>query len=182
MPTTYLIDGYNLIHALGFLHPEPADRALERSRQRLLQFLLDELGDGPARTIVVFDAGRLPRRGRSLYRLRSIEIHFAVDHASADDLIEALIQAHPAPRSKLAVVSNDHRLLDAARRAAAGGLSCSDFLDQLEAAPRRAPAPRPPEKADPSPAEIELWLEEFRDLAHDPGFKELFDPYPFEDA
>jgi len=39
MADSYLIDGYNLIHALGLLDRQRGATALEESRQRLLEFL-----------------------------------------------------------------------------------------------------------------------------------------------
>ncbi len=184
MTRKYLIDGYNLIHALGFLHSQAGPHGLERSRLKLLQFLLDQLGSEASQATVVFDAAHAPRGARPIIVFKGIEVRFAVGVEEADDLIETLIHAYPVPRRSLIVISSDHRLLQAAQQGDAVGWSCTEFLDHLEAARRqRPPAPSaPPEKAEHlSPAEAEHWLQEFGDLADDPGFKELFDPYPFDE-
>jgi uncharacterized protein len=183
MRRTYLIDGYNLIHALGYLCPERGPHALEHARARLLHFLVEGLGAEANAATVVFDAARAPARCRPIVHFQGIVVRFAVGQDEADDLIETLIHAHPSPRHSLTVVSSDHRLLHAARRDAAVGWTCAEFMDYLDEARRQRPdGPVKPEKAESvSPEEAEHWLREFGDLADDPGFKELFEPYPFDE-
>jgi predicted RNA-binding protein with PIN domain len=184
MARTFLIDGYNLIHALGYLTGQQGPHVLERARLRLLHFLLETLAEQAARTTVVFDASRTPRRSHPRVLFKEIEVRFAQGQDEADDLIEQLIRAHPAPRDYLHVISSDHRLLSAARRSAAVGWSCAEFLDHLDAERRQHPAVPSalPEKVERlSAEETAHWLRAFGDLADDPGFKELFDPYPFDE-
>jgi predicted RNA-binding protein with PIN domain len=182
MSRTFVIDGYNLLHALGFLGRQEGPHVLERARLRLLQFLIETMGEQARQATVVFDAARAPPRAPRVVSFHGIEVRFAVGQDEADDLIEALIRAQPAPRHGLIVVSSDHRLLDAARRDSAVGWTCDQFLDHLDAQKRQRPAapPRPEKTEHLSSAETEHWLHEFGDLADDPGFKELFDPYPFD--
>jgi predicted RNA-binding protein with PIN domain len=151
---TYLIDGYNLLYAVGWA-PRRPDK-LEPARRRLLDWLADAvpLKSGAAVFRVVFDAqkGSAPGVGRSH---RGVLVQFAY-RRTADDLIEDLLGAEPTPRD-VTVVSNDGRLHGAARRSGSRGWTCQEFVDWLIEAERDAPGSphhRPPEKPDgPAPAD-----------------------------
>src|SRR6266702_1586412 len=93
MPLAFLIDGYNLIHALGLVRKQIAPKELETARRRLLDFLRERLEP----------------------RAAAITVSFAGRGEEADDVIETLLAQHPAPR-RLVVVSDDRRLRDAAVR------------------------------------------------------------------
>ncbi len=100
----------------------------------------------------------------------------------ADDVIEAIVAQSPHPQ-QLVVISNDHRVQEAARRRGAGAWTCEKFLDWGDAR-RKTPRPvRPPEPERPLPSreEVRHWLAEFGDLADDPDFREVFDPFPFDE-
>jgi hypothetical protein len=105
-----------------------------------------------------------------------------VHQDQADDLIEQIIQQESAPRS-LILVSDDHRLHQAARRRQCGVMACTAYLDSLldrHHPPRRTPPPEEPAKpTEVSPEETQNWLRVFANLADDPAIKELFDPYGF---
>jgi hypothetical protein len=176
----YLIDGYNLLHALG-LPRQLGPAGLEKARRRLLDFLKRAYGDEAPIVTVVFDAARAPRGVPAEVDHQGLHVRFAVGHAQADDLIELLIRQAAAPR-QLTVVSDDHRLQKAARRRRCTVVGCGDYL--LWLGQRRKPRPAPPagEPAKPSGVsrqEAQHWLNEFADLADDPDLKELFDPYGF---
>jgi predicted RNA-binding protein with PIN domain len=151
----FLIDGYNLLHAVGWAPRRPAK--LEPARRKLLDWLADAvpLKSGSATFRVVFDAqkGPAPSVGQSH---RGVLVQFAY-RRTADDLIEDLLAAEPAPKG-VTVVSNDTRLHESARRAGSGGWSCQRFLDWLVEAERTVPGSRhyaPPEKPDgPAPDEV----------------------------
>ena len=179
MRLRFLIDGYNLIHALGFLDAADGPRALEQSRRRLLEHLHGALSEGDALgTTVVFDARRSPPGVSPHQSYHGIRIRFAVEQQVADDEIEALLHAD-ADAGSLAVVTNDQRLLEAARRRKARAWTCERFLDHLDRPPEAAKDKTSDERR--TAGEPGEWVEEFKDLADDPGFKELFDPYPFDD-
>ena len=115
---------------------------------------------------------------------QGLQIRYAVHDAQADDLIEKLIQHHSAPR-QLTVISDDHRIQQAARRRQCTVLGCGDYLAWLarHRKERKVPAPEieiKPERL--SEQETARWLREFRDLADDPALKEVFDPFEFEDG
>jgi predicted RNA-binding protein with PIN domain len=169
----YLIDGYNLLHAMGLLIGKVGvgPHGLEKARLGLLGRLAASFGEAGNLT-VVFDASHALSGADAQQEFQGIRIHYTQTQ-EADDLIEELIRRDAAPRS-LTVVSNDRRLKDAARRRQCLVLGCEDFLDEMERL-RRSSSPRPPEKpAKPeqvSDDETEHWLREFGDLADDPKLR-----------
>ncbi len=180
MSATYVIDGYNLLYALGISAGGGSD-ALEQARRRLLALLADGSGDECGAVTIVFDAAGAPplARGREAYR--GLSVRYAVRHAEADDLIELLIQQASAPR-QLTVISDDRRLQQAARRRDCTAQGCNAFVAWLAQRRReRQQQAAPPEKGEGlSAEETQRWLDEFAGLANDPNFKKLFEPYEFE--
>ncbi|MCI0458590.1 MAG: NYN domain-containing protein [Gemmataceae bacterium] len=181
MAATYLIDGYNLLYSMGILQGRVGPNGLEKARQRLLGLLAGAFGADASSVTVVFDAAGAPPGAPEALEYRGVQVRFAVRHDEADDLIELLIEQSSAPR-QLTVVSDDNRLQQAARRRACQVQGCELFLDWLDG--QRRPTPRPPvspEKVEHlSESERKHWLTEFADLADDPDFKSLFEPFPFE--
>jgi hypothetical protein len=175
----YLIDGYNLLFAMGVLLKGRTGAAvLEKARRFLLELLHDAFGDGADHVTVVFDAKHAPPGLPAELDHQGIHVAFAVHEDEADDLIEQIIRRAAVPH-RLTVVSNDHRIREAARRRHCIVQGCGDFLDRLETGRRPPPPPRrgdPGKPTSPSRDETQRWLREFADLADDPGLKELFDP------
>lgn len=173
-----LIDGYNLMHALGLLGKRLGPDGFRKVRTRFLNDLAAAMGVVEAhQTAVVFDArdppGHLPRE--SIYK--GITVIFAVDDEDADERIERLIAAHPAAKT-LTVVSSDHRIRQAATRRRARSLTAEAFWQGLET-PRRGPPSPPPPTAEEearlhglSPEEAAEWLEAFRHVADQPEARE----------
>ena len=173
MKLTYVIDGYNLLHAMGVLLGKVVGpHGLEKARQKLLTALAESFGEETGLLTVVFDAARTPRRSEPEQMIDGIHVLFAVGQ-EADDLVESLIAEHPHPKY-LAVVSDDHRLQRAARRREARDMSCSDFLDvldRLRSPKENVPLPEEPtEENRDSPlsrAETQHWLQQFGHLQAD---------------
>lgn len=162
MPS-FVIDGYNLIHALGLLCGKAGPGDLERSRRLLLERLQAGFSGRAAQVTVVFDASRGP--GAIAHDLPGITCIYTPGDREADDVIEDLIRAAAVPR-QLAIVSSDRRLKEAASRRGAIAMSCSHFLDWLE---QPLPAAAPPvqdEKGLPGPDDDRL-LQEFKHLDDD---------------
>jgi predicted RNA-binding protein with PIN domain len=181
MSEHWLIDGYNLLHALGFAPRIDRERALENARHRLLHYLHDVLGEQAPAMTIVFDAARAPRGAPAAFDFHRLHVQFAVGHAEADDLIEQLIRECPTPRS-LHIVSDDRRLRKAARKRECEVMGCQDFLEHLPAlkSPRSANPPPPDEeevKGPISKPERDRLREEFSRLLDDREFDEFFDPY-----
>src|SRR5690348_17172509 len=125
MPDSFLIDGYNLIHALGMIRKSAGAGGLEASRLQLLQFLAQGFGTSASQVTVVFDAQHGRGGGNRQQTYRTISVHFAPKNQTADDLIETFIESHAHPRA-LVVISNDARLQTAARRRGARSWSHDD--------------------------------------------------------
>lgn len=180
----FLIDGYNLLHALGVLPQRTAARGLEAARGRLLGLLRGSYGDDAWQVTVVFDAARAPPGAEAEQTYHGIQVRFAVGEHQADDLIEKLIRKASAPK-QLTVVSDDHRIQQAARRRRCTVVGCAAYLQQLERQRRQVrPKPKPETPAKPetaSSADTQFWLKEFGDLDDDPDFKEAFNPFDFEE-
>jgi predicted RNA-binding protein with PIN domain len=182
MSAVYLIDGYNLLHAMGVLRGRVGPNGLEKARQRLLGLLAGGFGDEATSVTVVFDAANAPPGAAEALEFRGLHVRFAVRQDEADDLIEELLRRESAPR-RVTLVSDDHRLQQAARRRGCSIQGCGDFLDWL-ARHRRQRTRQLPETAEERARTLgrdtQLWLAEFADLADDPDFRELFAPYDFE--
>jgi hypothetical protein len=175
----YLIDGYNLLHHVGLLHGRVGPAGLEKARRALFGHLRGRFGAGADAVTVVFDARRAPPTAADALDFDGIQVLFSRSE-EADDVIERLIRLAAAPRL-LSVVSNDRRLRDAARRRKCPVVECVDFWAELAERPRPGAADAAEPKRDAvSRGEAQHWLGEFADLADDPGFKELFDPYDFD--
>ena len=59
-PVTYLVDGYNLLYAIGLANRNLPAKGLERARSRLLDWLADRMKGRDALVRVVFDAQNSP--------------------------------------------------------------------------------------------------------------------------
>jgi hypothetical protein len=157
---TTLIDGYNLMHAVGSAPPpNSTPTALANARKRLLDWLADRppVKADPAAVRVVFDAQNSKKDyGTSSHRGILVTFSF---RQTADDLIEALISVSRHPH-QLRVVSNDGRLRDFARRKKCQHLTCGQFVDWLMAPPKQEPTPTPPPDDKPRSD----WPDEFDTL------------------
>jgi predicted RNA-binding protein with PIN domain len=159
-------------------------RSLEPARRRLLDLLRHAHDLEADRVTVVFDAAHAPALAAAEEVVHGIQVRFAVGLDQADDLIELLIRQAPSPR-ELAVVSNDRRIQQAARRRGCTVLGCGDYLDVLDRERRPPPATRadPADKPqDQSTSEVQHWLREFADLANDPAWKIISEPVEFNEA
>ncbi len=174
----FLIDGYNLLHALGLPAGRTGPHGLAKARAGLVGLITAAHGDPADAVTVVFDA-RHPPPGADGEEFRGpVHVVFSLGE-EADDRIEWLI-AHDAAPKHLIVVSNDHRLQQAARRRGCAAWKCDDYLDWLDRrrrGPLRARQPLPDKPGTMSPAERERWLSEFGNLQDDPEFRDLFDAF-----
>lgn len=163
----YLVDGYNLLYSLGRLTPRTPRHGLEGARQSLIIRLASNHGEEAAQVTVVFDSRSAQAGCARETRQNGIRVVFSHGQ-TADDLIEDLIRAEAVP-AQLTVVSDDRRLRQAAQRRGCGWLGNLDYLEGLKR-PAATPVPAP-EAAKPesiSRAEVERWLDVFKD-AEDEG-------------
>lgn len=177
-----LIDGYNLMYAVGLLGKRFGPDGFRKVRQRFLNDLADSLGAVEAhQTTVVFDAADPPDHVPREQDHKGITVVFAVDDDDADTRIEHLIAQHSAPRT-LTVVSSDRRIRQAATRRKARVETADAFWSKLEdrraarPATRDAPPPLSPEErarqVGLGPDEVREWLEIFRHVADEPDARE----------
>jgi predicted RNA-binding protein with PIN domain len=172
----YLIDGYNLLHAMGLLNGKVGPHGLEKARLALLGRLCGDHGDDTNAVTVVFDASGAAPGAAAEEEYRGLHIRYALD-GEADEVIETLIQRESTPR-QLMVVSDDHRIQQAGRRRHCPVRGCLDYLEEMER--RRRVKPTQPETSvkpeHVSSAETEQWLREFADLVDDPKWREALGP------
>jgi predicted RNA-binding protein with PIN domain len=178
MSATYLIDGYNLLHAMGVLGAGRAGpHGLEKARLRLLGLLHGTFAEDAAAVTVVFDAAGAPPGATAEHEYRGMSVVFALGKQEADDVIEKLIRKSSAPKT-LHVVSDDHRIQRAARRRQCVVLGCEAFLQWLDRRRReqRAAATEIPEKREGcSEEEAARWAAEFADVEKDPKLRRAFE-------
>lgn len=174
----YLIDGYNLMYAVGMPSKRPGPDGFRQARNRFLNGLADALGPlDAAQTTVVFDAAAAPGDVPRASTHKGLSVVFAVDNESADERIEELIAAHSSPKT-LTVVSTDRRIRQAAGRRKARAVTADAFWVELDARkhrrPREATPPARPAPAERviSPEESAYWLREFADLDPRPETRE----------
>jgi predicted RNA-binding protein with PIN domain len=180
----YLIDGYNLLHALAPLPKKSGPGGLHHARLRLLDLLRSAFGDEASHVTVVFDARKSPPGATEVQDYHGIEVRYAIHEQQADDLIEMLIRSAAKPR-QLTIVSDDHRIQQAARRRKCVVLSCVAFYDWLEARrnQRDRPVPKQENLSKPQTStstDKEHWLRAFADLDNSPDLKDAFNPFDFE--
>ena len=175
-----LIDGYNLMHAIGLLSRTFGPDGFRKVRHRFLNDLAAGLDPVEAhQTTIVFDAAHPPHGLPDQTRHKGLTIIYAVDDEDADSRLELLIAKHSAPKG-LTVVSSDHRVRDAGRRRKAKVLSAEDYWAKVTG-PRFRKSTTPPRsptaeergrREGPSPAEADYWLAAFGELDDAPETRE----------
>ena len=125
-----LIDGYNLMFESTSVERRlDGKNALRAARGRLLHLLVDLIEEAMRdRTMIVFDAKKAPPGLPDRYEYQGIQIVFARDWDSADELIQTEIRRHSAPKN-LTVVSSDHAIH---RKALARGATVIDSDQWLD--------------------------------------------------
>lgn len=166
-----LIDGYNLLHVTGIFGAAGAGTELHRSRVALLEFLAASITERERKqTTIVFDAAGAPPGLPASMTHGGMRVYFARRHASADEMIELLLDECRAPRS-LVVVSSDHRVQRSARQHGASYLDSEQWFAALQAArrEREAAAEESAKPAGETPAdEVNYWVKEFGEQPRKP--------------
>jgi hypothetical protein len=155
-----LVDGYNLLHASGIFGGVRGAGGFEASRRALLDEIARLMGPAAPGVTVIFDAADAPPGLPDRYQHAGIDVRFARHHASADALIEELIEDHDAPTA-LTVVSSDNRVIAAARRRRAKPVASDDWLAGLRAAVRAAGDAGDAKPPEPGAEGAGYWKEYF---------------------
>lgn len=166
-----LIDGYNLMHAVGLFQRSFAAGEFEKRRNRFLQYLVEGFSAAERpRVTVVFDGTEGGNRQIAQHLHENMTVIFSAAGTHADDVLEDLIAAHSAPRQIL-LVSSDHRLQKAARKRRGRFVDSEVFAERLERRAERESQPKrntgpPAEKLSGLSSQVELdhWLNEFGEL------------------
>ena len=178
-----LIDGYNLMHAVGLMGRPFGPDEFRKARRRFLNDLAGLLDAVEAHlTTVVFDATHPPPDRPNRETHKGIEVLYAVGDDDADERIEILIAAHSHPKA-LRVVSTDLRIRQAATRRKATAVTSDAYWSTLQDRKRRPVAPTGP-AAEPrerisSTADAAYWLAEFGDLDGQAETLDAFQPPDF---
>lgn len=132
-----LIDGYNLLFALGWTpvrRPRPSDSeiTLRQCRERLSIELAGRLPRSMVgKSVIVYDSADT-RHGLPIHQYsRGTHIYFSVPYNSADEALQEILQYHPSPK-QLLLISSDHAVQ---RKATARGARCvesEDWEDAIE--------------------------------------------------
>ena len=161
----HLIDGYNMLYALGRLSPRSTADALQGARRWLFDLLRPAAAPATSITVVFDSTNTAP--GSRTQELASGVCFLYSRGQTADDLIEDLIETELNPRDLL-VVSNDNRIKLAARHGKAQSIGCLDYYERFLMNPVAVPA-KPPDETTDEPEEIsaeetEHWLEIFGEV------------------
>jgi predicted RNA-binding protein with PIN domain len=176
----YLIDGYNLLHAMGILGNRVGPQGLAKARLGLSGLLRGALKEDASNVTVVYDAAGAPPGLVDDQVYQGIHVRFAIDQHQADDLIESIIGECSSPKH-LAVVSDDRRIRKAAQRRGCKSVRCADFLEDLARGRhrQRSTGVTNAEKKPSVNNESDFWLQEFAHLDDEKEMKELFQPFDF---
>ena len=162
-----IIDGYNLIAAVGIIGRGVGPGGLERARLALLNFLAESLEPGEiGGTTIVFDAKNAPTGLPRVVNHRGLTVRFASRYPDADSLIEELIGEASAPRG-LTVVSSDHRIQRAARRRKAVPVDSDVWYEGMIRRRRERQAAVRSQKAEAKPPvplleeDVDYWIRVF---------------------
>jgi uncharacterized protein len=171
----YLIDGYNLYHAVcksseELSHLTPGGLCL------MIAADMQRLRDG---AIIVFDGRQPPGRHGAIQPEGFVKIIFSGPDSDADTRIVTLIDQNTAPR-RLVVVSSDRQIRKAAHRRRATGLTSLEYLLMMQkrSLVKKPPPSEPFEKRHgTSPDQLNAWLKLFGidpDSSDDPTARTRF--------
>src|SRR5579859_126339 len=173
----YLIDGYNLLFAMGLAGKRVEPKTFERARRELLDWIHTAHQTNIGAVTVIFDGAHAPEGSQSVHDDRGLHVQFAVGQL-ADDLIEELIRSNLRP-DQLTVVSSDHRIQKAAKRRGCIAWDSTEYVDWVmdlgHEFPTRPSAPVKPESV--SDAEMEIWMKEFGAIDNDPEVEKFNRPF-----
>jgi len=150
----YLIDGHNLIGAMPDIHLDDCD-----DERKLIEHL-QALGSRIRMSGVVYFDRRAPGQ-RKGWRTGMLKVRFISTHSSADQAIINHLERLGREAHNYTVVSSDHEIQRAARRAGARILSSHTFIQKLnETREPEGALEKPPPPTDE--AEINRWQQLFQ--------------------
>jgi predicted RNA-binding protein with PIN domain len=158
----YLIDGHNLIPRLPGLSLKTID-----DEQQLIDWLQFFCKVRQKDAEVYFDGA--PAGFPAARKFGRVKAHFIRQGATADDAIEARLQALKGSAHNYEVVSSDHRVQAAASRARARVVTSEEFARELLNT-RDAGGPDSPDEPGTSPDQLAEWEARFKSGRRDDKF------------
>lgn len=172
---------------MGLVETQKSHDGLQRARTALINLVHRFGSQSPGEATIVFDSSDAPKNLPKSFSQNGINVLFAVDFDTADELIIEMIRKEPVP-AKLTVVSSDWQIKTAALRRKATPINSDDWYDQiierrnLESRQRKhsqnkAPASVVQKKEKPQsqkPLDIDSWLN-FFDIDSDETISEIED-------
>ena len=152
-----LIDGHNLLYAVKAM-----TEGQVLSEVQLCKLISGYLRQIKQRGEIIFD-GRGPLDKSGLMGTANFEVSFSGSATDADTVIENRIKASTAPK-RLTVVSNDNRLIKAAKARKAVAITADDFWGQVfKKLSRKRREPEPAAKRTGiTEGETDFWLKFFK--------------------
>jgi predicted RNA-binding protein with PIN domain len=140
----YILDGYNVIHAVGALENQ-LDRSLRAAREALVRDCADLCAKRKdiSRIYIVFD-GKDEFADKPLPGCGPVTILFTSSREEADERIVGILRRHAMPQS-LRIVSNDNYVENHARAFGVARMSVAEFYGLFDRKTFRkdaSPAPR----------------------------------------
>ncbi len=152
-----IIDGHNLLHAVKAM-----TEGQVLSEVQLCALIGGYLRQTKQRGEIIFD-GRGPLDKSGLADTANLEVSFSGSATDADTVIENRIKASTATK-RLTIVSNDHRLVKAAKARKAVAVTADDFWEQVfKKLSRKRRPPEPQGKRQGiTEGETDFWLKFFK--------------------
>lgn len=124
-----IIDGYNLLHRL-----KPTGDTLEKKRDYLIERLTEfrSENDNVSAIAVVFDAKGGQSSIRGYATKYSIELIYAAQDESADDVIMEMVTKRKGKARDHLVISSDNRITNFASANAMNIMSSDEFAEYIE--------------------------------------------------
>jgi len=152
-----LIDGHNLLYAVKAM-----TEGQVFSEVQLCSLISGYLRQTKQRGEVIFD-GRGPLDKSGLLGTTNLEVSFSGSATDADTVIEDRIRESTAPK-RLTVVSNDHRLIKAAKARKAAAVTADDFWEKVfkKLSRKRRPPEPAAKRTGITEGETDFWLKFFK--------------------
>ena len=152
-----VIDGYNLLHAVKSM-----TEGQVLSEIQLCSLISGYLKQTKQRGEIIFD-GTGPRDKSGLMGTTNLAVSFSGAYCDADTEIEERIKASTAPK-RLTVISNDHRLVKAAKARKAVAITADDFWGQVvkKLSRKRREAEPAGKRSGITEGETDFWLKLFK--------------------
>lgn len=155
MQPVYIIDGYNMLHAVPELR-RLLEQDLETARKRLESYLQRYLGIKKVKITLVYDgqwqSSQLGAPARGL-----LQVLFSKSPQTADDLIKKLIEKH-TPAKNITVITRDADIVNFAKARRVRVIEPFNFFNMLYHRQTHESFQQKKYQNDMTPEELDEWL------------------------